>query len=387
MREKLTPAVVKKHTDAKAPVVVWDASMPGFGLMVTAAGHRSWLIQYKHHGKSHRRNLSGVLDLSSARKEAKVVLGQAAAGKDPIGTERQKAKEDAQTLEVIFRRYVDLAGKKLRSIDRQISDMERLVLPVFGRRPIAAIKRSEIVDLLDEIETERGAHMAHQVLTYLSKLFTWHAIRDEDFLTPVRRGMARIKKSEHTRDRILEDHELRALWAAAETDTGPWGAYVQFLLLTATRRNEAARMTWSELAGDDWIIPPARMKTKVEHLVPLSPAARAVLERIPRTGPYVFETRRGPMQGFGHRKGLFDAAAGLSNYRLHDLRRTARSLMSRAGVGKDHGERVLAHKIGGVSGVYDRHEYYEEKKAALEALAGQIDRIVHPVDNVIALRG
>src|SRR5467141_155184 len=101
MREKLSAAVVTRATDeaiaAGASVFIWDTSMPGFGLMVTAAGHRSWLIQYKQNGVTRRRNLSGMLDLTTARKEAKAILGEAARGRDPIGEQRQKARQTENT--------------------------------------------------------------------------------------------------------------------------------------------------------------------------------------------------------------------------------------------------------------------------------------------------
>jgi integrase len=387
MRAKLTPAVVKAATGEKKPVFIWDTSLPGFGLRVTAAGHRSWPVQYKQHGVSRRRNLPGVLDLSAARKEAKAILGEAARGLDPIGAQRQKAKEAANTLEAVAREYFGRDGKKLRSIERQVRDWERLVFPRLGKRPIAEIKRSEIVRLLDQIEDERGAHMAHLAKGYLSRVCSWYANRDDDFLSPMRRGMGRIRASEHARERTLEDGELVALWRAAEADTGPFGPYVRFLLLTAVRRTEAVRMTWDEMdATGDWIIPAARMKGGKEHVVPLSAAARALLDGIPRIGPYVFTVNgKVPAAGYGWRKARLDAVSGVTNYRLHDLRRTSRSLMSRAGVADEHAEQVLAHKLPGVLGVYNRYAYHKEKKRALEALAAQIERIVNPVENVVPI--
>ena len=113
---------------------------------------------------------------------------------------------------------------------------------------------------------------------------------------------------------------------------------------------------------------------------------RAVLDGLPVLGPYVFSLDGlRPTRNFAAYKEAFDKACGVTGWRLHDLRRTARSLMSRAGVAPDIAERCLAHAIGGVRGVYDRHAYYEEKKQAFEALAALVDRIVHPVDNVIEL--
>jgi integrase len=171
-------------------------------------------------------------------------------------------------------------------------------------------------------------------------------------------------------------------------------------LLTATRRTEAAAMRRSEVSGDEWTVPPERYKTGLELVVPLSPAARAVLEKVPRIGKsgFVFTTDgTHPVAGFSKFKRAFDVkvlaelrkqdpqANPLPNWTLHDLRRTARSLMSRAGIASDHAERCLGHVIGGVRGTYDRHAYYEEKKRAFEALASLVERIVNPAANVVAL--
>jgi integrase len=195
--------------------------------------------------------------------------------------------------------------------------------------------------------------------------------------------MARTKPRERARQRILTDDELRTVWRTAEGQ-GPFGRMVRFLLLTGARRSEAAGMRWSELSREgDWLLPAARNKTKLDLLRPLPAAALAVIGPRP-DGVFVFpaalnRTARGSgaMRGFGELKAAFDAATGpMAPWRLHDLRRTARSLMSRAGVPADHAERCLGHVIGGVRGIYDRHEYREEKAAALTALARAIDRIV-----------
>jgi integrase len=147
-------------------------------------------------------------------------------------------------------------------------------------------------------------------------------------------------------------------------------------------------MTWDEIVGNDWVIPAVRMKGGLEHVVPLSPAARAVLDSLPRLGRFAFTgDGRTAMSGFGWRKDKLDKASGVTDWTLHDCRRTARSLLSRAQILPDTAERCLAHKIGGVRGTYDRHAYHAEKKHAFEALAALIDRLVHPVDNVIAMRG
>jgi integrase len=164
--------------------------------------------------------------------------------------------------------------------------------------------------------------------------------------------------------------------------------FVQFLLLTATRRNEAAHMRHGEISGTDWTIPQARYKTGLELLIPLSPMAAKILDQLPRIGNsgFVFTTDgKHPISGFSKFKREFDKACGVKDWTLHDLRRTARSLMSRAGVSSDHAERCLGHVIGGVRGVYDRQEFHDEKRHAFEQLASLVERIVDPQANVVPL--
>jgi integrase len=374
--------------------VYWDERKPGFGLMVTANGAKSFVIQYRAGGRSRRMALKAKaghkagLNLIDAKKMADSLLGDVAKHRDPL-QERRKAEALAEnTLRSICEEYFRRDGKDLRTKDQIEKALDRLVYPKLGARQVDAILRSEIVKLLDKIEDERGAVMADRTLAYLRKIMNWHASRSDDFRSPIVRGMARTKPSELARERILNDDELRAVWKAADKSAGVFGYFVRFILLTAARRNEAADMVDAELVGDDWIIPGKRYKNKLDHVVPLSQAARDLLKQIPRIKgvKYIFTTGTTAISGFSGFKEDFDKKSGVTDYVIHDLRRTARSLMSRAGVDADHAERCMGHVIGGVRGTYDRHAFHDEKKRAFEALAMQIDRILHPQSNITPLR-
>jgi integrase len=412
MRQKLTPAYVRDAKPAHTNQISWDTELRGFGLLVLPSGEKRYVVQYRATGRSRRMTFRPGLTLTDARKEAKAVLGAVAKGGDPLADRRREEGAATNTFKAITERYLkrecgmtrDADGKatfggKLRSAKQRLRVFERLIYPVLGPRQIDTIKRSEIVRLLDKIEDENGPSMAHLALAFLSKVMNWHASRDDDFLSPIRRGMGRIKPSEHERDRVLSDDELRIVWLAVKRVPGPFGHYVRFLLLTATRRDEAANMTRDEVSNGDWIVPADRMKGKREHVVPLSPAAKKIIDSMPQLGAIVFTTGgKTPITGFTKFKAKLDAAVlaelrkqdpeakPLPNWTLHDLRRTARSLMSRAGINTDIAERCLGHVIRGVRGVYDRHAYYDEKKHAFEALAALVERIVNPpADNVASI--
>ena len=401
MRSKLTPAFAAKirTTPGASRTTHWDASIPGFGLMVTANGHRSYVVQYRAAGRSRRMHLKQGLTLRAARKEAKAILGAVAKGGDPLGERRKSNRVESDTLRAIVEEYLTREGSRLRSIGDRRAALERHVLPKLGSRHIGSITRTDIVRLLDHIADKSGAPMADHVLAYLRRVMTWHASRSDDFRSPIVRGMARTRPSQRRRQRVLSDAEIRAVWRAAEASPNAFGCLVQYLLLTATRRTEAAAMRRSEVVGADWIIPQERYKTGLELVIPLSPAAQAVLAAAPKIGNsnLVFTTDgKRPIAGFSKFKRAFDGKmraqlhrenpdAELARWTLHDLRRTARSLMSRAGVPSDHAERCLGHVLPGIRGTYDRHQYLAEKRYAFAALAALIERIVNPVDNVVAL--
>jgi integrase len=398
MRTKLTAGFVKGFAPRKEREIAWDQTLPGFGLMVTDKGHRSYVVQYRIDGRSRRYTINGGLALDDARKQARAVLAEIAAGRDPVVEKRRRKLVDAgkHTLKAVAENYLIREGDKLRTTLRRRQTLQRLVYPTLGALQVDQVRRSDINRLLDQVEDQNGAAMADQVLSLLRRIMNWHASRDDDFESPIVRGMARRTAEQRERDRVLSDDELRAVWKAAEAFASPWGQFVRFLVLTAARRTEVAGMSWSEIKHGLWTIPRERYKTgqtnKTETTLPLSAAAKRVLEELPRIKDcdYPFTTNAvAPISGFSTFKLKLDIASGATSWtqswRFHDLRRTARSLMSRAGVNPDIAERCLGHAIGGVRGVYDRHRYVDEMRHAFEALANQIERIVHPVENVVAM--
>src|SRR5262249_47171198 len=222
---------------------------------------------------------------------------------------------------------------------------------------------------------KNGAPLADKVLTVVGSVMNWYATRHHDYVPPLVKGMRRTDKKE--RDRVLNDDEIRAVWKAAEAN-GTYGALIRFLLVTGQRLDKAVSMKWTDISPMTWpsneppvweIATRPREKGNAGALQ-LPAAALALLDELPRfaDNPYVFAGKGGRhISKSGRYKNLFDAklSPDMPNWRLHDLRRTARSLMSRAGVSSEHAERVMGHSIGGVEGVYDKHTYFDEKSAAL----------------------
>jgi integrase len=394
----------------------------GFAVRVTAAGSKAFVWFHRVDGKGHLETLgpwepkAGGLTVYDAigkcieRRKA-IAKGVDRKGEDvdprPERTRRlqdgDKATEGtvASLLDVYIARY--LKAGNLRSAGMIEAQLERLVKPKIGKIGIYDLKRSHISRMLDEIGDKNGKRMADLVLAYVRKAFNWHEVNghDDDFTSPVVRGMARLKPSERERERILSDDEIRDVWAALDATTEPacFPAYVKTLLLTATRRNEVADMPTTELDGDVWTIPAARYKTKRDHVIPLSSAAAELIRTQAPSKPgknahFIFSTTNGAkaFAGFSKSKAELDEAVNairardgrepMENWTLHDLRRTARALLARAGVRDDIAERCLGHVIKGVEGVYNRHAYLDEKRAAFEALAGLVSRILNPAANI-----
>lgn len=376
----------KVHYFAGA-VLQGTAAPSGFGVCVTPGNSRSFVIDYRDADRRQRRYTIGQWPTWSALaavKEARELRKRIDRGEDPLAGRRKAAAAAKETFRAIAEEYFRRDGKDLRRRSDRESALERLVYPEIGDKDIAGIKRSEIVAILDKIEdkkagkegNEGGPVQADRTLAYIRKIFNWHASRTDDFNSPIVSGMARTSSKERARKRILSDAELRAVWSAAGATPTPYGTMVKFILLTGARRSEAAGMSRGELSGDQWVLPARRNKTKVDLLRPLSADAFAVLPR--KTGNFVFSTDGGEtsVSGFSKAHRAFLTASGTSGWTLHDLRRTARTLMSRAGADPDHAERCLGHVIPGIRGVYDLWEFRDEKADVYRKLAGVIGQII-----------
>jgi hypothetical protein len=373
-----------------------DPGCPGLYLAVQVSGAKGFAHRYRFNGQTRRDVLEGnwpELTLAEARAQVATARALLAQKVDPKPKQAEPQPGPAATgdtfAEIATRHWQLKAAKGVRSAARSLRELQRLVFPTLGSRAVADIRKSDIIAVLDRIATERGLRTHDKTSADIRQVLIEHSVRSDDYVCPLVKGIRLRTPEEGARERILDDAELRAVWIAAEAN-GVFGSLVQFLILTACRRNEAALMPESELSRDGkWTLAAARNKTKKTLCRPLSRAALAVLAGLPRGGSddLVFHVPEGrPLhKSFADRKLRFDEACGVQGWVLHDLRRTARSLMSRAKVPTDHAERALGHVIGGVRGVYDHYLYEQEILAAYEALAALIERIVHPRDNVVEL--
>ena len=387
-RKRLTQESVRKLNPVPGTQVSYfDAGMPGLVLWLNPGGTKTWSALFYASGKPRYKKLGRypVLSLAQARDAARKFLEnpQKALSETEAGTFKDVSDN-------FMKRYVEANG--LRSKREIARTLNKYILPRWQDRKICDIRRSDVTALLDKVEDDHGARQADMVLAVVRKMMNWHASRHDDYVSPIARNMNRVKAADRARKRVLEDDELRAVWHACD-ELSTFGALVKFALLTAQRKEKIATLRWDDIADGVWAIRTEPREKGNAGRLRLPQVALDIIAAQPRIegNPYVFTAARGvgPFNSFSEWKAQLDAKlpADLAHWTIHDLRRTARSLLSRAGVRPDISERVMGHAIPGVEGVYDRHRYDDEKAHALQALADLIDRILNPpAANVVPLR-
>jgi integrase len=377
--------------------IIADDAIQGFRARRLPSGRVTYTLRHTNGGGKRREislGLHGNVTAEEARVRAKKYAGQAV-DSDPFAEQRAEKAIAGKTVGVVFDDFFDkyVLAKGLRSADEIKRNFDRLVRPRIGERSIYDIKRSDIVELVDRIVAENGECMAQNTFAYVRKAFNWFAQRNYDFRSPIVAGMAPTKPSEHQRDRILTDEEIIDIWRALDQADVPscYPAYVRALLLTGQRRANVAEATRDELDAGHWNIPAERMKGGQAQIVPLTPALQTLFGNRPGS---LFSTDDGktPFSGFSKAKRALDAEIKrarkaahrkpMPHWTHHDLRRTARSIMSRYAT-PDIAERVLGHVIPGIRGTYDRYDYAVEKQQALEKLAQHVNGLVNPKPNKV----
>jgi integrase len=355
-----------------------DPELPGHYVRVRPTGIKTFVaVARDQSGKQiwHTIGPSTLYTIEEARGKAREAIKAIREGRDREGPETFEA-----VAENWFKRHVE--KEKLISAGQVRSCLNRQLIPAWRGRDFTSIRRTDVAKLLDSVEDSNGPVAADTVLAVFSVICNWYATRHEDYSSPIVKGMRRSNPKVRARSRIFNDDEIREVWRVAEAN-GTFGAFVRVALLTAQRREKIVTMRWCDLANDgEWSIPRFEREKGTAGFLVLPKAALDIINAQPRfaSNPYVFAGFGGGcMQGISGRKAQFDAKLdGVAAWTIHDLRRTAKSLMSRAGVLPHISERVLGHVMGGVEGIYDRHSYREEKANALRLLAGLIENILRP---------
>ena len=329
------------------------------------------------------------MKIAEAREIARAVIKRVEAGDAPFPPAPVKPESVGSIASNWLARHVRKNG--LRTAGEIERIIRRYVLPHWATRNFVDIRRRDVAALIDHIEDEHGARMADRVVTVLRSIASWYVDQgraDDDYISPFREIRQRVPKDKRKRARVLDDAELKRVWDAAG-NAEAYGAFLKLLLISAQRYDKVLTLRRQDVDENGvWTIPTEPGEKGNAGQLKLPRVAIEIIDSMPKfaANDYVFANNQ---SGFNSRlKRAFNEACGVCGWRAHDLRRTSRSLMSRAGVLSEHAERVMGHVIGGVEGIYDRHDYSAEKGDAVKRLAALIEIIVagKPTDDIKRLQ-
>jgi integrase len=422
----LTNLFVEKVKPTKGRrVEYFDASFRGLALRVSESGHKSWVLFYRAYGKQHRYTWSTgeLMKPDAARKAAATILQKVQDGIDPMlekRTLRDHALPAADTFETLLRDYLEHHARRnmkastfsetKRSLERDVLDRGK-----WKNLPLASITKRHVMHLVDRIAANGTEVHANRIHSRLRALFNWAVAKDRMAFSPMQGLKPPAQETE--RERVLSDGEIRWFWQACDEVGWPFGPIGRLLLLTAQRRTEVGDMDWSEinLLKRLWTIPSERTKNGLSHEVHLSDGALRVLDQLPKPhrGRVFSVTGETPVSGYSRAKDRLAAAmikfrrrelalpeddgayrealhlpkskplpAELPHWTLHDLRRTAVTKMAEELKIAPHVvDKILNHSSGtirGVAKIYNRAQYLDERRAALDAWSNYISFLTSP---------
>jgi integrase len=392
----LTAAFVKSIKPNGKRMDYFDEGVPGFSLRVTEKGAKTWCVSYRFTGKWTRYTFSNITrhSLKKARELAKDALRDAARGINPAAKKKEDRK--ANTFKDVAGDFMERYSKKKKKSwrgDQRIIDNK--LNPKIGSVRAKELTRAQVREILETI-AENAPYEANRVLACLRKIYNWAISEDLVEANPCDHVAAPGEESR--RDRVLTEDEIRTLWRDLKNEQLPVASTFKLRLLTAQRGGEVFSVEWKELDLDGawWTIPAEKAKNGLAHRVPLSPPAVRIFGDLRRQQDES-ETRKGSTWVFPARRFEDDnkhldtvqkaverirERTKINNFRAHDLRRTAASLMTGMGIPRLTVQKILNHVEPGVTAVYDRHSYDREKREALEAWSKRLMMLVSDLQAV-----
>ena len=366
-----------------------DHKVTGLRLRVGAGGKKTWTLRRRVGEKVINRKLGNYpgMGLAAARTAAERVL---------------EALEREGTTEALDRTFGDVtahwikheAKDKNRGWREQERRLELHVLPKWRERKLGDIRRGDVRELIGGID---GEILPNRVLAVVRRIFNY-ALENDWLDTSPAQGV-KAPKEEKARERVLDMAEIARVWRGAELLGYPAGPFFRLLILTGQRRTEVASIRWADLdlKGGTWTLPASSTKASRGHVVPLSPAAVKILDRLPQLGPFAL-TNDGEthFQHYSKAKSALDrfiTATGepMEPWNIHDLRRSVATHAVRLGASVETVGRLLNHAAAGVTRkAYALHDFMPEKRHALDAWAAEIDREMYgarTAEKVVTLRG
>jgi integrase len=359
--------------------IAFDDDIPGFGLRIREGGSRTWIFQYRIGPKQRRMVLasanSAQLNLADVRKTASKLQGRVALGQDPAMDKETARREIENTFAVFADQFLEARKASWRAGTHREAKRHLMehAKPLHSF-PIAAVSQYNVAKLFEDVAKKSGGVTANRVRTSVTSLFAW--IIKKGIRLPEGNVASYTERpvEEKSRDRVLSDTELRAVWKGCLDDD--YGAIIKLLMLTGQRANEIGALRWNEVHDEQIVLPAERTKNRRAHIIPLSDVAKIILAGPRRADrKFVFGRHDTGFQGWSHCKAALDQRARLEHWAVHDLRRTVATRMAELGVQPHIVEAVLNHVSGhkgGVAGIYNRATYDREKREALNLWAEHV---------------
>lgn len=377
---RLTQQGIDSLTAGKWLTDYWDQTLPGFGVRVSKTGHKTFVVRYTRDGSKRRITIGPypAFSLADAREKGRELLHAIQRGDDPQA-ERQEERQ-AVTFGELAAEYLERHAKlKKRSWreDERILGVD--LLPRWRKRSAAEIDRRDVAGVLDGIMDRGSPIMANRTKALVSKIFNFGIARGLVDHNPSH-GIPQPAKARQ-RDRVLSEEEIRRLWRVLDDQGTAMAASFKLRLLTAQRGVEVLTMRWSDVDGDWWTIPGDVAKNGFSHRVPLSEPAQAILAELRDAADgsrWVFPSPKVAGKPIVNVQKAADRLVELAGVEFvpHDLRRTAASHMTSMGVPRLVVSKILNHVERGVTAVYDRHSYDEEKREALARWGDRLQQII-----------
>ncbi len=358
-----------------------DKSTRGLQLRVSPTGVKSFSYTFRFGNKMGRVTLGKYpdLNLKTARQKTDEFRRLVMLGIDPRSEKRNKLAKQKMTVERMVTEFINQYAKPKNSSWKQAESNLRLYLvSALGRQSIHDVTRPDVHSILDEL-IGRGKHTAaNRALAHIRKFFGW--LVERGYLDHSPSDHIKPRHQEQKRERVLTDGEIRAIWNAAESMSGPYSAWIKLLLLCGQRRLETASLRRSQIVDGCWHLSGEDTKNKQLHIVPLSEQAAAIVSQLLELdGEFLIKTGRTgdkPVNGYSKAKVQLDRLSDVTDWKFHDIRRTVATNLSKLGVDRFLLQKIVNHTDSGVTAIYDRYSYIEEKRDALQKWADKLDEII-----------
>jgi integrase len=385
-RQRLSHFAIRNLKPQERPYTVWDIVQRGLAIVVQPSGHAAWKTIYSHHGRPRWVHLADAtaIGLADARLLAARIMLSVAEGKDPAAERR--AERSTGTFEDLANGYLKYAARKNKSWKQSDKLIRKYLLPKWAKLSAASIARADVNTLIASID---APILSNQILASASAIFTW-AIKQEAGGIKVNPCHHVERNATKSRERVLSDAELPLFWSAFDA-AGLEGAPLKTILLCGQRPGEVASMRTEHIENNWWTLPgdPVTLldwpgtKNAATHRVWLPMSVQQIIAEMNTTGR-VFEVTTNQLA-----KTMRAICKRLKVARLtpHDLRRSHGTVITALGFGRDAMNRIQNHREGGIADVYDQHQYAEENRKIMEAVAARILHLINgSPDNVLPFK-